>query len=87
MKASATVNEIFTSQQVKMEYLTPSTTATKCPYKGKASYYNVTIEGKEYKDIVWWYEYPVPESATIQGLVCFYNEKVDIYIDGILEGK
>lgn len=72
---------------VKMEYLTPSATTTKCPYKGKANYYNVTIEGKEYKDIVWWYEYPVPESATIQGLVCFYNEKVDIFVDGVLEDK
>ncbi|KAH7399805.1 hypothetical protein BKA64DRAFT_670436 [Cadophora sp. MPI-SDFR-AT-0126] len=72
---------------VKMQYLTPSTTTTKCPYKGKASYYNVVIDGKEHKDLVWWYEYPITESAAVQGLVCFYNEKVDIYVDGVLEKK
>jgi len=58
-----------------------------CPYKGKAQYYNVTIEGKEYKDVVWWYEYPTIESAAVQALVSFYNEKVDIYVDGVLEEK
>jgi len=72
---------------VKWEYLSKSDTTSKCPYKGLAQYYNVTIEGKEYKDVIWWYEYPTHESAAIQGLVCFYNEKVDTYIDGVLEDK
>lgn len=47
----------------------------------------MVIDGKEYKDVVWWYEYPITESAAIQGLVSFYNEKVDIYVDGVLEEK
>lgn len=47
----------------------------------------MTIEGKEYKDVVWWYEYPTIESAAVQALVSFYNEKVDIYVDGVLEEK
>jgi len=72
---------------VKWEYLSKSDTVTKCPYKGAAQYYNVTIDGKEYKDIVWWYEYPTTESAAIQGLVSFYNEKVDTFVDGVLEEK
>jgi len=72
---------------VKWEYLSKSDTTSKCPYKGLAQYYNVTIEEKEYKDVIWWYEYPTTESAAIQGLVCFYNEKVDTYIDGVLEEK
>ena len=73
--------------QLKWEYLSKSETTSKCPYKGLAQYYNVTIEGKEYKDVIWWYEYPTTESAAIQGMVCFYNEKVDTYIDGVLEDK
>ncbi|KAF8857717.1 DUF427-domain-containing protein [Acephala macrosclerotiorum] len=72
---------------VNFQYLTPSSTTTKCPYKGLAQYYNVTVEGKELKDVVWWYEYPTTESAAIQGLVCFYNEKVDVFVDGVLEEK
>ena len=58
-----------------------------CPYKGEAQYYNAVINGKEYADHIWWYEYPTAESAAVQGLVSFYNEKVDIYIDGVLEEK
>jgi uncharacterized protein (DUF427 family) len=76
-----------TMRQVKWEYLTSSKTTTKCPYKGRAQYYNVTVEGKEFKDHVWWYEYPITESAAVQGYLCFYNEKVDTYVDGDLEEK
>jgi len=72
---------------VKWEFLSKSETTSKCPYKGLAQYYSVTIAGKEYTDVIWWYEYPITESAAIQGMVCFYNEKVDIYVDGVLEEK
>ena len=44
--------------------------------------YNVTVNGKEYKDLIWWYKTPTLESAPIIGHLCFYNEKCDIYIDG-----
>ncbi|TVY82680.1 hypothetical protein LSUE1_G002364 [Lachnellula suecica] len=72
---------------VQWQYLSESKTTSKCPYKGLANYYNVTVDGKEYPDAVWWYEYPTTESSAIQGLVCFYNEKVDTYVDGVLEEK
>jgi len=67
---------------VKWEYLTPSETHTACPYKGEASYYNATVNGKEYKDVVWWYKNPTLESAQIVGALCFYPGKVDTWIDG-----
>ncbi|RDL40341.1 Uncharacterized protein BP5553_00320 [Venustampulla echinocandica] len=72
---------------VQWQYLSESKTSSKCPYKGIAKYYDVTIDGKVWKDVVWWYEFPTVESGAIQGLVCFYNEKVDVYIDGVLEAK
>lgn len=49
--------------------------------------YNVVIDGKEHKDLIWWYRHPTAESAPIAGHLCFYNEKVDIYIDGVQEDK
>jgi len=73
--------------QVKWEYLSKSDTTTICPYKGLAQYYSVKIGDKDFKDVIWWYEYPTTESAAIQGLVCFYNEKLDIFVDGVLEEK
>ncbi|KAL7931904.1 hypothetical protein V8C35DRAFT_104916 [Trichoderma chlorosporum] len=62
--------------------LRPSTTTTYCPYKGTAEYYDVVLDGKEYKDIVWYYKSTLHESAAIAGLVSFYNEKVEIFLDG-----
>lgn len=59
--------------------LTPSDTVTRCPYKGAASYYSV--EGGD--DLVWYYADPLEEVVRIAGLVCFYNERVDIEIDGV----
>ena len=59
----------------------------RCAYKGQARYYNVTINGIEYEDILWCYEYPTAESAAIRGLVCFCNERVDMFVDSVLEEK
>jgi uncharacterized protein (DUF427 family) len=36
----------------------------------------------EHRDIAWMYRFPLPESQKIAGLACFYNERVDIYLDG-----
>jgi uncharacterized protein (DUF427 family) len=63
---------------VRMDLLRPSGTTTSCPYKGTASYWHVG----EHEDIVWIYRAPLPESQKVAGLACFYNEKVDIYVDG-----
>lgn len=70
---------------VRMELLTPTDSATHCPYKGTARYWSVDVGGNSYPDIVWGYDAPLAESQKIVGLVSFYNEKVDIYVDEVLE--
>ncbi|KAJ3550200.1 hypothetical protein NM208_g101 [Fusarium decemcellulare] len=60
---------------------------TRCPYKGEAEYYHVVVDGEEISNIVWYYRLPTHESSAIAGLVCFYNEKVDIIIDGELQSR
>ena len=72
---------------VDQTVLKPSQTRTKCPYKGEAEYYSVVVDGQEFKDVVWYYTRPTVECAGIQGLVCFYNEKVEVEIDGKKEGQ
>jgi len=68
---------------VKQEYLRPSDLVTKCPYKGDAEYYHVEVADKGRVDnVIWYYRLPTNESAAIAGLLCFYNEKVDIFLDG-----
>ncbi len=67
---------------VRMELLTPTDTESACPYKGWAEYWNVTVGETTDADIAWGYRTPLPESEAIAGRVCFYNEKVDIELDG-----
>jgi len=67
---------------VRMELLEPSDNRTLCPYKGWASYWHLVVDGKRYEDYVWTYRTPLPESQQIIGLACFYNEKVDLIVDG-----
>lgn len=69
---------------VNQEYIRQSNLITKCPYKGDAEYYDVVIDGQSFPSLVWYYRLPTLESAGIAGLVCFYNEKVDITLDGKL---
>ena len=73
---------------VRLDLLTPTTTVTRCPYKGKASYWSVNVNGKEFTDIVWAYPAPIPECPKIENLLCFFDEKVDaVYVDGELQPK
>jgi uncharacterized protein (DUF427 family) len=68
--------------EVRMDLLRPSATVTHCPYKGSASYWSVDAGHGAHSDIVWIYRTPLPESQKIAGLACFYDEKVDVYLDG-----
>ena len=72
---------------VRMDLLSPTSTETHCPYKGTARYWSVEIDGEVHEDIVWSYRTPVEESVRIGGLVSFYNEKVDIFVDGVLQDR
>lgn len=73
---------------VNMQYLTPvEGKQTGCPYKGWANYWSVSVNGQDYGDVVWGYSTPLDESRKIKGLLSFYNEKVDIYVDGQREER
>jgi len=72
---------------IRAELLLPSGTQTQCPYKGTAGYWSVDTGHGVHRDLVWIYRAPVPESQKIAGLACFYNEKVDIYLDGELQDR
>jgi uncharacterized protein (DUF427 family) len=67
---------------VRFDLLEPSTNTSMCPYKGTAEYWSVEIDGQRTDDIAWSYRTPLPESERIAGLVCFYAERSDLFIDG-----
>lgn len=59
-------------------------TETYCPYKGTTSdYWSAVVGGREHRDIAWSYAYPNVAVAAIAGLVAFYDERVDTFLDGV----
>jgi uncharacterized protein (DUF427 family) len=72
---------------VRLDLLRPSETTSHCPYKGTASYLSVEVDGKLTPDVVWHYPNPLPESQKVAGLACFYDEKVDVFLDGERQEK
>jgi len=70
---------------VRMDLLEPTETVTGCPYKGEAHYWSVRVGGDVRPDLAWGYRSPLSESERVAGMVCFYNEKVDIFVDGVRE--
>jgi uncharacterized protein (DUF427 family) len=72
---------------VRMDLLEHTDTSTGCPYKGFAEYWSVRAGDTVHEDLAWSYATPLPESERVAGLICFYNEKVDIYVDGVLQER
>ncbi|KAI0688922.1 DUF427-domain-containing protein [Earliella scabrosa] len=72
-------NHYFPPDAVQSDLLTSSSTHTTCPWKGVASYYNATINGKtEVNDVAWYYPETKKEAEHIKGYVAFYKNKVQI---------
>lgn len=70
---------------VRMDLTTPTDLATACPYKGVARYWNVEVDAKTHENVLWGYDSPRPESQKVSGMVAFYNERVDVYVDEVLQ--
>lgn len=69
--------------EVVFDHLVPTDTVTSCPYKGTTSrYWSVEIGGSVHPDLAWAYDFPTRQLLPIAGLVAFYNEKVDLFLDG-----
>jgi uncharacterized protein (DUF427 family) len=59
--------------------LSPSELTTYCPYKGEATYWS-TDTGR---DIAWSYQHPVPDATQLAGLIAFWDDVMDLTIDGV----
>jgi uncharacterized protein (DUF427 family) len=67
--------------------LTRTETRTHCPFKGDASYWSARAGDQRLDDIAWSYEEPIPDAAPIASHVAFFNERVDIVVDGTLQDR
>ena len=70
-------------EDVRMELLEPTDTRTACAYKGFARYWSARVGDRVVRDIAWSYEEPHNFAEAVEGMICFFNERVDISIDGV----
>ncbi len=70
------------AEDVRTELLVPSPTKTRCAYKGSASYWHVKLGDRLHDDLVWTYADPQHDAERVRDLLCFFNERVDLELDG-----
>jgi uncharacterized protein (DUF427 family) len=66
-------NHYFPPDSINREYFQESNTRTTCPWKGEASYYNVSIDGDSNRDAAWYYPAPKEAAAEIKNHVAFWK--------------
>ncbi len=70
-------------EDVRREYLSPSTLHTWCEFKGMASYLNARVGDRLVRDAAWYYPHPSPGYEALAGFIAFYPGKMDAcYVDG-----
>lgn len=78
-ETSLPVRTYLPPEDVRLDLLEPSPTRTACAYKGQATYRSF---GTRVPDIAWSYEHPLPDAVQLTGLVAFFDERVDLTVDG-----
>ena len=75
------------AEDVRMDLLEPSDTKTRCAYKGVATYWHVRVGDTLEEDLAWTYAEPERDGEAVRGLICFFNERVDLEIGGELQER
>lgn len=66
-------NAYFPMESIKKEFFKESNSQTLCPWKGRASYMSVTVNGKTNTDCAWYYPKPSFLAKKIKGRIAFWN--------------
>lgn len=66
-------NHYFPRDSVRDDCLRESATHTTCPWKGVASYYDLTVDGKVNRDAAWYYPTPKEAAKEVAGRVAFWK--------------
>lgn len=66
-------NYYFPPESVRREFLRSSDTVTVCPWKGKASYYDVVVDGEVIEDGAWYYPDPREKASWFKGYIAFWR--------------
>lgn len=73
----------FPPMDVRLELLTLSAHHTECEYKGRANYYDLSLDGREVRNAAWVYTDPLPGFEALRGKIAFYPGRLDeAFVDG-----
>lgn len=70
------------AEDVRWEALEPVDLATTCPYKGRADRYWALRSAPD-REIAWSYSAPFHQVSAIKDRIAFYNERVELIVDGV----
>ena len=66
-------NHYFPPESINREFFHESDRHTTCPWKGLASYYNITAGSETIRNAAWYYPEPKQAAANIRNHVAFYG--------------
>ena len=66
-------NHYFPPTSVNYEFLEESSKHTTCHWKGIASYYTITVDGKQNIDAAWYYPEPKDKAKNIKDYIAFWR--------------
>ena len=66
-------NHYFPAESIRREYFQASDLHTHCPWKGEASYYDITVDGATNEGAAWYYPEPKEAAANIKNRVAFWK--------------
>ena len=66
-------NHYFPHDSIKKEFFKPSETRSNCPWKGKAFYYTLDVDGKQNRDAAWYYPEVSAAAKDIKNYVAFWK--------------
>lgn len=81
-ETSLPVRWYLPAEDVDPAHLRPSPTSSACAYKGVARYWSAELPGRTVADVAWSYPEPLPGAEPVRDLVCFFDERVDVSVDG-----
>ena len=74
-------------EDVRTELLEPSSSRSRCAYKGSASYWHVRTGGGLHDDLAWSYPDPDDDARDVRDLICFFDERVDVEVAGVAQER
>lgn len=66
-------NHYFPRGSLNDEHFEESDTTSRCPWKGRARYLDVVVDGQVNRDAAWYYPDPSRAAREIEGRVAFWR--------------